>query len=491
MSRKLLNRGRLRLDAHLPLNRHLKAKVDRVQPTLLEVPNKFNEFAKLCRIRSGTKIIPFELWDWQEELSQIADKYSCVTLKCRQTGATELFASKMLHRACLNPAYAGAVLSMGGKETSKVAKRVRRMPSQVPNFRFTTNAVTELEVFGGGSISFMPSTDNAVRSIESVHDLLFDEAGFVPNIEEIYSSSTPAQEMVGEDARTWVVSTVPPTGKLSWFWEMFDSANGDVDVERVIARAQEGLEPFQWWVDKNGWAKVVVHWKAHPIYSQIPDYLSKVKREKKLTEEKLQREYNLGLPELGGLLFQSNLIEKLAVGQWKKPIAKHKYLVGIDPNFGGDDYFVLLVWDITQKPFELVKQYRNNKASNTYNQMMIKAILVQYQPLITAVERNSGGTVILENLARDCPNLRFESVITSTVTKKINTDRLALVLESQDVIYPPDWEGCTKHKDDSGNLVDGEMYRFSASERKANKGHDDTIMAWAVAFAYLDEALKV
>ena len=338
----------------------------------------------------------------------------------------------------------------------------------------------------------MPSTDNAVRSIESVHDLLFDEAGFVPNIEEIYSSATPAQEMVGEDARTWVVSTVPPTGKLSWFWEMFDGANGDVDVDRAIARAQEGLEPFRWWVDQNGWAKVVVHWKAHPIYSQIPDYLTKVKREKKLTEEKLQREYNLGLPELGGLLFQSNLIEKLATGQWKKPIFRHKYLAGIDPNFGGDDYFVLLIWDITAKPYELVKQYRSSKASNTYNQMMAKAILNQYQPSITAIEKNSGGIVILENLVRDCSNLRFESVTTSTVSKKINTDRLALVLESQDVIYPPDWEGCSKHQDDSGNLVDGEMYRFSASERKANKGHhDDTIMAWAVAFAYLDEALKV
>jgi hypothetical protein len=456
----------------------------------LEVPSEFSEFAQLCRIRSGTKIIPFELFPWQQELSFIADKYSCVTLKCRQTGATELFAAKMLHRACLSSAYAGAVLSMGGKETSKVAKRVRRMPSQVPGFRFAGNAVTQLEVAGGGSISFMPSTDNAVRSIESVHDLLFDEAGFVPNIEEIYSSATPAQEMVGSDARTWVVSTIPPSGKLCWFWELFDGANGDVDVDRAIARAQEGLEPFQWWLDENGWAKVIVHWKAHPIYSQIPDYLGKIKREKKLTEEKLQREYNLGLPELGGLLFQSNLIEKLAVGQWKKPIAKHKYLAGIDPNFGGDDYFVLLVWDVTQKPFELVKQFRANNTSSTYNQAMVKVILNQYQPIITAVEKNSGGTIVLENLARDCPSLRFESVVTSAVSKKINTDRLALALEAQDVVYPPDWEGCAKHKDDSGNLVDGEMYRFSASERRATKGHDDTILAWSVAFAFLDEVLK-
>jgi hypothetical protein len=365
------------------------------------------------------------------------------------------------------------------------------MPAQIPGFRFETNAVTNLAVQGGGSISFCPSTDNAVRSIESVHDLLFDEAAFVSNIAEIYSSAVPAQEMVGKDARTWVISTMSQQGKLSWFWaDMFDKSNGNVDVERNIARAQEGIEPFQWWIDENGWAKVIVHWKAHPIYSKIPNYLEKTKREKKLTDEKLQREYNLGLPESGGSLFKINLIPLLATGDWEEADLRNRYLVGIDPNFGSDDYFCLQVWDISKRPYRLVKQYRKNRTSNTYNLMISVAILQQYKPIITAVEDNSGGAVILENLMARCANLRIEKVTTTGKSKIVNTDRIAFLLENQEIVYPSDWEGCANHEDDSGNTLKGELYQFSALERKALKGHDDTIMSAAAAFAWLEEALK-
>lgn len=492
MSRKLLARGKRKLESQLPLNQHIRLVQSQIESRAgLDVPSDFREFAKLCRIRSGSSIVPFHIWDWQEELSHVADKYNVCCFKTRQLGCTEIFAAKMLHKSCLSSAYSGACLSMGGKETSAIAKRVRRMPAQIPGFRFETNAVTNLAVQGGGSISFCPSTDNAVRSIESVHDLLFDEAAFVSNIAEIYSSAVPAQEMVGKDARTWVISTMSQQGKLSWFWaDMFDKSNGNVDVERNIARAQEGIEPFQWWIDENGWAKVIVHWKAHPIYSKIPNYLEKTKREKKLTDEKLQREYNLGLPESGGSLFKINLIPLLATGDWEEADLRNRYLVGIDPNFGSDDYFCLQVWDISKRPYRLVKQYRKNRTSNTYNLMISVAILQQYKPIITAVEDNSGGAVVLENLMARCANLRIEKVTTTGKSKIVNTDRIAFLLENQEIVYPSDWEGCANHEDDSGNTLKGELYQFSALERKALKGHDDTIMSAAAAFAWLEEALK-
>lgn len=462
-------------------------------PNPLEVPGKFEDFAAQCRIRSGTKIIPFHLYDWQQELSAIADQYSFTAVKTRQLGVTELLACKMLHKASLSPAYSGAVLSLGGKATSRVAERVRRMPSAVDGFRFSTNAVTDLRVAGGGNLIFAPSTDNAVRSLESTHDLLFDEASFVPNIEEIYSSATPSQEMVGDAARTYVISTISPEGKLSWFWrDMLAGSNGNIDVEERLARAKEGVEPFQWWIDENGWAKVIIHWKIHPIYSLISDYLEKTRREKKLTEEKLQREYNLGLPDKGGSLFQANLISKQAQGSWKPPANGRKYLAGLDPNFGGSDFFTLQIWDITERPYQLVRQYRSNSgATVAYHEAFVKIILKQYKPVITAVEINTGGKIVLENLIRDCSDLRFEAVLTSTASKPVNTDRIAVALESLDVIYPPDWEGCSEHQSASGEMVSGELYNFSALSRAATVGNDDTVMAWAIAFSKLEEAIAV
>lgn len=445
----------------------------------LGIPKNFNDFAETCRIRSGTNIVPFKLYDWQQELSQIADNHKGLTaFKTRQLGVTEVFACKMLHKACLSPAYSGAVLSLGGKETSKVAKRVRRMPSAIDGFRFTTNAVTDLQVAGGGMIAFAPSTDNAVRSLESTHDLLFDEAAFVPNEEEIYSGAVPSQEMVGDAARTWVISTMSPEGKMSWFWREMLAKDNHCDVEEIIAKVREGtLPPFYWWVDANGWAKVIIHWRSHPIYSIIPNYLEKTKKEKKLPESKLQREYNLGIPEGGGSLFVASFVDACAIGQWRSPQKSRCYLAGIDPNFGGNDFYVCQIWDVTTTPYSLAAEYRDSQRSNEYNELKSLELLDAYSPSIVAVEKNSGGAIILEQLRKKRPRLRIEPVTTSRTSKIVHTDRLALATEFKQVVYPKDWIGVQ------------EMKRFSLATREASTGNDDSIMAWAAAWVWLDEAI--
>src|SRR4028119_1093715 len=429
-----------------------------IKRNLYNVPEDFKEFATLCRIRSGKKSIPFELYDYQVELAKVLDLHrGMIVFKTRQLGATETIACKFLHKAILNPAYVAGILSMGQEESSNVARRIRKMPAAIKNFQFGTNNLKDLELKGGGRVVFRPSTDNAIRSLESVSDLLFDESAFVDNAEEIYSSAVPAQEMVGDEARTAIVSTMSQSGKLSWFWKMFASNNGSIDAERVCARVRENLdEPYQFWVDDTGWAKVILHWRSHPIYSQIPDYLEKTKNEKKLTEDKVQREYNLGIPASGASLFQADLVNLFAIGNWLPPRVNRVYLAGIDPNFGGTDYFCMLIWDVAEAPYQLVCQYRDNSHSNSYHQEKVLQLLDSYQPAITAIESNSGGAVILEDLIVARSSLRFEKVNTSAVSKRVNTDRLAIALEGGTVYYPPDWEGIE------------EMKNFSTKERKAD-----------------------
>lgn len=202
----------------------------------------------------------------------------------------------------------------------------------------------------------------------------------------------------------------------------------------------------------------------------------------------------LGLPSeaSGGSLFDTSLIQRQAIAQWLSPQPNRKYLAGLDPNFGGGNFFTLQIWDITEKPYQLVKQYRSNSgATVAYHEAFAKIILRQYQPVITAVETNTGGKIVLENLIRDCPDLRFDPVLTSGPSKLVNTDRISVALESLEVVYPPDWEGCAQHKSESGELIAGELYNFSALTRQAIIGNDDVVMSWAIAFAKLEEALKL
>ena len=167
------------------------------------------------------------------------------------------------------------------------------MPAKIEGLKFTTKSKTEVQPEGCGKIWFRPSTDNAARSLESVSDILIDEHSFIDNADELYASAAPTQEAVGDEARTIIASTMSESGKLSAFWQMF-AADNPCDAEDMVERVKDGREePFTYWIDNAGWAKVLIHWKAHPIYSSIPDFLEKTKREKKLSQSKLEREYNL------------------------------------------------------------------------------------------------------------------------------------------------------------------------------------------------------
>ncbi len=443
----------------------------------LNVPESFEEFASICRIRSGAKIVPFQLYDYQKEIAKLSATHKkIVVFKTRQLGVTEVFGALMLWKACRNPSYAGAVLSLGQNESSNVARRIRQMPAKIPGFEFGSNSLTNLEVKGGGRLIFRPSTRNSIRSLESLSDLLFDEAAFTPNIEEIYSSAVPATEMVGDDACISVVSTISDEGKMSWFWNMFSGYAPDINIDKRIADIQQGTgEPFQYWVDSQGWCKILLHWRSHPYYSSIPNYLYKTKEEKKLTETKLQREYNLGIPEAGVTLFRSADIWAAATGSYQKPKANRRYLFGVDPNFGGSDYFVCLVWDITERPYQLVSQYRAAGQSSEVSLLRVQHLIEAYKPVLVAVEKNSGGVVILESLNRACPGIKFAATLTSATSKITNTDRLAVALERGEVCYPSNWEGIQ------------EMLNFSLANRRAIGGNkDDCIMAWAAAWAHIE-----
>jgi hypothetical protein len=124
----------------------------------------------------------------------------------------------------------------------------------------------------------------------------------------------------------------------------------------------------------------------------------------------------------------------------------------------------------------LVAEYAEAQRSVELSTVAVLDYCDRYKPLLVAVEGNSGGKVVLENLSKRRPFVRFENINTSRVSKVTNTDRIAIAVERGDVIYPKDWEGIR------------EMKAFSLKEREAITGHDDRVMAMAMAFAVMEDA---
>lgn len=441
----------------------------------------FSEFLSTCRIRSGVEIVPFNAYNYQVKLNEIIDAHQgTMIIKDRQLGITEILGGRMLFKMLHNPAFLAALISISQDKASEVSQRVKEMASAL-GIEWERASGKKLKPVGCGEGQYLPSTDNAARSLPSITEFNIDEAGFIENFAELYGAGTSAQEMVpAEHRKTILNTTVPPEGTLSEFWGMFDDANGKIDATEMIHLARYGgsncgIPGMVWWTDKNGWAKVILGHKVQAKYN-YPEYLEDVCKRRKIPMAIAQREHNLGIESAEGSLFNSDAIKKQAIGAWAEPVAGHHYIAMTDPNFGGSDNWATLVFDVTALPYSLVAEFIESDRTTEYCRGKAIELSDKYSVIFHAVESNSGGKVVVENMINDRPNLDVRLTLTSNVSKRVNTDRIALAHEQGDFIYPPNWEGMIEFK------------RFSLRLREATgSSKDDRVMALAAGWAWIEE----
>lgn len=360
------------------------------------------------------------------------------------------------------------------------------MPS-IDRLQWERNSGKSLQAEGCGSISFLPSTDNAARGLPSVTMLVFDEAGFPSNFPELYGAGTASQEMVpASERKTIICTTIPPDGVANPVWEMFANTNQlDRDPFKALSIARCGgtncgVPGVVFWTDINGWAKIAISHTAHPIYGSDPNFVQSVCLRRKIPTAIAQREHNLGIEQANDLLFSAEAIAIGGTGAWQNPVVGRKYFAMIDPNFGGSDNFVLLMFDITRPVAELVAEYCEADRTTMYSCEQVFDLVDRYNPIALAIESNAGGKVVWEVIQKERPALNTLLTLTTHTSKIVNTDRVALELERGTFNYPPDWPGCL------------EMSSFSAQKRQAVAGKkDDRVMALAAGFAHMKNVRRL
>lgn len=272
-------------------------------------------------------------------------------------------------------------------------------------------------------------------------------------------------QSVSRESWDILVPTIREEGSEIWV-----SFNPDLETDPVYEEfiANKTDDAFVW----------QVNWRDNPYF---PSTLDAERRKLEARDPERYEHVWEGKPWGGGMaqVFKLPLIKAAARGEWREPDPRRLYLMGVDPNGGGDDFFVSQVWDVTELPYRLVSMERNHNNSTKYSLAKVMAQIDSYSPEILVVEKNGVGAIVSEAIASMRPSVMVQEVVTSAPSKRTMTDRLKLLLEESHIVLP----------NEPDILDDFIHFRQDAKTQKraaASGHHDDVVMAASIAMAGLE-----
>lgn len=437
------------------------------------------DFARRTWIRTGGTVAPFDPYPYQVDLVRSINEHpNTIINKSRQMGASETVCSYLLCRALTERGFAAVIFSKTQQDASELGRRVRAMANSIEgeSIRYLTDSNTQIAIEGRGTLYFLPASPRAARGIPSCSVLFMDEGAFLDGAAEIYRGAMPTLSMVGDAAKVIVTST--PDTELDWFGQLWHQGT-PADWYEYVRRRQISELNARLALVKDSWNRVAIHYSQHPIYGRDANWAKDTRESRRMTQSAWDSEYELAFGATDTQVFPSDLVRRAARGHWREcGSIGRTYVIGVDPNAGGNDYFTAIVLDITEKPYEVVGMYHENGKSTDYSLRHVKALIEDYLPERVIVEKQAMGAVIAEALSNILPNYAIETFNTSRPSKIVATDRVLFLLEHDDLIFP---EG----------VISDELRAFQQKEsgnREAASGaHDDTVMALAFACSLIPE----
>ena len=408
----------------------------------------WDKFAPLTWIRTSGTIKPFKPFEIQKKLVQsICEHQYTIILKSRQVGASETVCSYLLCRALTEPGFSAVVFSKTATDSGSLGKRIRAQAASIADsqIEFTTESNSELSFKGLGTIYFLPATPRAARGIPSVSCVVLDEAAFLDGCDAIFTAVQPTMATLGDQGKLIMIST--PNGLGNMFSNLWHTA--------------------------DEWNKFKIHYSDIPIYAKDPDWAEKTKRRSKLTNRAFRQEYELDFVASDAQIYQPELVELACNGECiETGFIGREYIMSVDPAAGGDDYWCSIVMDVTRPPYRVVNVFRMRHKSSDY---CIKQIIEQaenFAPAKVIIEKNGVGAIVSEVLSKKLAKYMVEPYNTNRPNKISNTDRVAYLLEREELLLPYD-------------PYYQELLMFQQMEngdRRAGEGaHDDSVMALALA----------
>ena len=349
-------------------------------------------YIKIISLDEG--IVPFKMWDFQEELIESfhENRFNIAKLP-RQTGKSTTCVSYLLHYILFNDNVNVGILANKLSTARDLLGRLQLAYEQLPLWIQQGIVVYNkgsMELENGSKILAASTSASAVRGM-SFNIIFLDEFAFIPNhIAEQFFSSVYPTITSGTSTKVIIIST--PNG-MNHFYKLW------VD-------AQKG---------RNGYAWNEVHW------SKVPGRDAKWKEttiantsERQFTQE-FECEF-LGsvdtlitAAKLRTLTYDDIMTTNGNLDVYENPIKEHEYIITVDVSRGlAQDYSAFVVIDITHAPWRLVAKYRDKDVRPMLFPNVIYNVATNYNKAYVLTEVNDIGEAVAGSLFYD---LEYENTL--------------------------------------------------------------------------------
>ena len=352
---------------------------------------------KYCMIQHPVRgKIPFHLYPFQEKtLTEFTENRYNIVLKSRQTGISTLVAGFSLWKMLFNQDFNVLVIATKQEVAKNLVTKVRVMNDFLPSWLKQTTVEDNklsLRYSNGSQVKATSSSGDAGRS-EALSLLVFDEAAFIDNIEDIWIS---AQSTLSTGGNAIILST--PNGVGNFF-------------HKTWVGAEE---------EENGFNPIMLHWSVHPERQQ--DWRDE--QERLLGPKGAAQECDCDFVSSGDTVIDPQLlqfykesfcqepIEKTGfdgnLWKWEYPNYNKGYMVVADVARGdGGDYSACHVIDIQEAA--QVAEYKGKLDTKAYGNFLV-ALATEYNNALLVIENaNIGWATIQQVIDRGYQNLFYMS----------------------------------------------------------------------------------
>ena len=350
---------------------------------------------KYCYIQHPMKgKIKFDLFPFQEDsLTELTEKRFNIILKSRQMGISTLTAGLTVWSMVFNEDYNVLVIAIKQDTAKNLITKIRVMHEMLPSWlRVGTDEDNRLSLRlkNGSQVKAVSSSPDAARS-EALSLLIIDEAAFIQNIDEIWTS---AQQTLATGGKAVMLSTPNGTGNL---------------FHKTWQEAERGDGRFN---------PIKLHWTQHPERDQEwRDLQTELLGEKMAAQECDCDFISSGATVIPGSLlqwYQDNMckdpIEKRGQNEemwiWEYPDYSKAYMVVADVARGdASDYSAFHVIEI--ETMSQVAEFKGHIGTKEFGNMLVNVGTEYNEALLVIENANIGWAAIQPVVDRGYRNLYY------------------------------------------------------------------------------------